>query len=44
MLPSGVVRIDGVAQVMDNKFTLMFTQPSNINGMLEYVCIVTQVD
>ena len=27
----------GVAVVTGNKFTLMFTQPSNINGELRYV-------
>ena len=37
--PGGIVM--GIAQVMDNKFTLIFTQPSNIYGMLEYVYIVT---
>ena len=38
-LVSGVMPGE-IVQVMDNQFTLMFNRPSNINGMLEYVCIV----
>ena len=38
MLPGNVTKNDrGVAIVTGNKFTLVFTQPSNINGELRYV-------
>ena len=41
MAAPGVIRNDdGVAQVIDNEFIVIFTQPSNINGMLGYVCSV----
>ena len=37
LLPNVTKNERGVAIVTGNKFTLMFTQPSNINGELRYV-------
>ena len=44
MLPGNVTKNDrGVAVVTGNKFTLVFTQPSNINGELRYVYHISMV-
>ena len=48
MLPSSNVIRDGrgIAIVTGNKFTLLFTQPSNINGMIRcgYIMVLIQVN